>query len=433
MSILPKRGLVRQNARLLVGVFILFELLISTVVITFVMVPMARRSANDLASLVVLSAQTWSELPPATRPDFERELLSAHQLALRAEVPREDEHQWHGPYLYFVEQALSRRNGMSRHLVREEIAGEPWLWTTIPVGKESLAVGFPMRRVTIKPVFALLVSSLIGVALAILAAFWLAHRITEPLRRLEQAASELGQGEIPALLDESGPGEIAALARRFNVVARQVRELIEARTVLLAGLSHDLRTPLARMRLAIALLESRPSPKILAQLEHDVTDMDALIGDVLSLAKGLTGEKRQRIALRNLLSECISDSSGAERIRLDCPSLEIETSPLGLKRVINNLLENALRYGHGEPVDLLVRAPSGGALEIRICDRGQGIPDTAKEKVLHPFFRLDDARSSETGGAGLGLAIVRQLCQANAWQIDILDRPAGGTEILLRL
>lgn len=115
------RSLASQNARLLVGVFLIFELLVASAVVVFLMLPMARSSAADLASLMLLSAQTWSELPPETRPAFEHELAATHQLALRAEPPAYDRDEWHGPYLHFVEASLAARTGRLRHLAREEI------------------------------------------------------------------------------------------------------------------------------------------------------------------------------------------------------------------------------------------------------------------------------------------------------------------------
>lgn len=423
-------SLAQQHTRLLVGAFILFELLVAVAVLSFMMVPLARRSASDLAGLMVLCAQTWSELPPTTRPAFEEELARTHLLALRAEPPAHDRDEWHSPYLYFLEQALAQRSGQTRHLSREYIDGEEWFWTALPSGSGHISVGFPIRRVEVQPLTALLLSTLVGLALAVLAARWLAGRTVAPLTRLENAAARLGRGQAPQLLDESGPRELAALARRFNAMARQVQELLAARTTLLAGLSHDLRTPLARMRLALTLLEERPSPKTLQRLEQDVEEMDRLIGNVLSLARGLHGEEAKDLALQPLLTE-LAAQSPAGRVTVACPPLQVHAAPQGLRRALTNLLENALRYGGDGPVEL-VASQEGGTMRIGVLDRGPGIPADQLAAVFQPFHRLEASRSPQTGGAGLGLAIVAQLAQANGWEVRLQPRPGGGLEAWLQ-
>lgn len=427
------RSLASQNARLLVGVFLLFELLVAAAVVFCLMLPMARSSAADLASLMLLSAQTWSELPPETRPAFEHELAATHQLALRAEAPAAAHLQtWHGPYLHFVETSLAARTGRMQHLSREEINGEGWLWIALPSGPRDISVGFPMRRIDTHPLITLLVSLGVGLALALLTARWLASRTVAPLQRLERAASRLGRGETPELLDETGPAELATLARCFNAMARQVRDLLTARTTLLAGLSHDLRTPLARMRLAVSLLETQASPRALTQIERDVTEMDRLIGNVLDLARGLEGEAAVPIALGELLGELAGESRSPGRVRADCQPLSIRAPRLALRRALGNLLENALRYSGDAMVDLRLERAGGGA-RICIADRGPGIPADKLEVVFAPFVRLDASRSPATGGAGLGLPIVRQLARAHGWQIDLRPRPGCGLEAWLTL
>jgi hypothetical protein len=142
-------SLARQNALLLAVVFIVFELLMAAAVVWLLMLPVARRSAEDLGGLMVLAAQTWSELPPQTRPDFERELAQAHLLSLRAELPPAGVDEWHGPYLYIVESVLAEKTGRPRHLSREILQGETWYWIALPSGETSVAVGFPESRLPV--------------------------------------------------------------------------------------------------------------------------------------------------------------------------------------------------------------------------------------------------------------------------------------------
>ncbi|MDK9704475.1 MAG: ATP-binding protein [Sulfuritalea sp.] len=426
-------SLARQNALLLAAVFIVFELLMAAAVVWLLMLPVARRSAEDLAGLMVLAAQTWSELPPQTRPDFERELAQAHLLSLRTELPSGGVDERHGPYLYILESVLAEKTGRLQHLSRETLQGETWYWIALPSGDASIAVGFPESRLGAQPIRTLLISAIAGVLLAMLAAVWLARRTVGPLARLEQAVAEVGRGELPELLPETGPRELATLARRFNQMARQVRELLAARTTLLAGVSHDLRTPLARMRLALALLEERPTPERIRRLEKDIEEMDGLIGHVLDLARGVGREAAVAVNLPQLLAELAAAApEGAVRISVAPLPARILAPPTALRRAIGNLLDNALRYGGGQLVELRCE-PVGNALRIGVLDRGPGIPAGQMSAVFQPFHRVETSRGPSTGGAGLGLAIVRQLADIHAWQVELAPRPDGGLEAWLTL
>jgi two-component system osmolarity sensor histidine kinase EnvZ len=420
-------SLTQQNAVLLVVFFIVFEALVASAVTYFLMLPMARRSAADLAGLMALSAQTWSELPPATRPAFEYELARSHKLALRAEPPQASAApSWREPYLRFLVASLNARTGEAVTASREDIGGEAWFWVSLPAGDHRLSVGFPHDRIGPRPVHALLASLAGGVVLTLLAAWWLARRAIRPLERLQQAVTSLGRGQTPERLPETGPREIAALSRRFNEMAKQVEDLLAARTVLLAGVSHDLRTPLARLRLAVEMLVKKPGPELAAQVEADIEAMDRLIADVLTLARGLGHEVAQRVAVRDLLADLVRAIPGAAgRVQIEATEIALDAPVGALRRILANLLENALRYGGSEPVTVRAEA-MGGGYRIGVLDRGPGIPATEKEAVFRPFYRLEASRSVSTGGSGLGLAIVHQLAAAQGWTVSLQDCPGGG-------
>lgn len=429
-------SLAQQNARLLALVFILIELLTAAAIAAFVMVPIARRSTNDLANLMILSAQTWGELPPETRLDFELELARNYQLVLRATADASaspDLNEWHAPYFYFLESALNEKTRQVRHLTRETIGGSSWYWRSLPAGESTLSVGIPVDRVGAQPLVAFLVALVVGMILALLTAGWLARRSVVPLARLEAAAERIGRNQKLELLPETGPRELAALAIRFNAMAIQVRDLLSARTTLLAGVSHDLRTPMARMRLALVLLEQQPGPRLIERLEHDIEEMDSLIGKILGLARDLEPEAHVQVDLRALLGD-LAAGLPPGRVRVDSASPPIEVpAPLSaLRRVLGNLLDNALRYGGSEAVDLVAeQGPTG--VGIGVLDRGPGIPLDQLNSVFQPFHRVESSRSPMTGGTGLGLAIVRQLADAHGWTVNLTPRPGGGLEAWLRL
>ena len=236
-------SLARQNTVRLALAFILMELMVTGLSAFWVVLPLARRSANDLAGLMVLSAQTWAELPPQTRPAFEKELLASHALALRADLPGPGRDEWHPPYFYLLEDALAQRTGIKHHLSSESLDTGTWYWAEVPTGNGHLVVGLSATRIDSQPVTALAMALLVGLLFAMAVALWLARRLTEPLARLEAASALIGQGGSPSLLPETGPRELVSLSRRFNAMAQQVSDLLSARTTLLAGVSHDLRTP----------------------------------------------------------------------------------------------------------------------------------------------------------------------------------------------
>lgn len=417
----------QQNALRLAVVFILFEVLIALAVVFLLMLPMAQRAASDLAGLMVLSAQTWSELPPETRPAFERELSAGHRLVLAEDRPeREAQAIRRGPYIRKLEAELIKRVGPTALMISVDQAGDTWHWARLPSGSRAIWVGFSHTRFGPQPLTAGLLTLAAGLLLALLAAWWLSRLTVAPLRRFERAVAALGRGETPDLLDESGPRELAALARRFNHLTTQVRELLDARTTLLAGLSHDLRTPLARMRLALEMLERRPDPAWIARLDSDIGEMNRLVGELLELARGLGQEQTQRIELApwlEALAERLRESGTA--IDVHCPALHIDAPTSALQRVLGNLLGNAQRYAQGSALQLRAEICQGQC-RIGILDGGPGIPETQLDAVFQPFHRVEASRSPSTGGAGLGLAIVQQLAQANGWRVWLENRPEGG-------
>ncbi|TNF60827.1 MAG: HAMP domain-containing protein [Burkholderiales bacterium] len=424
----PAPGLARVYGQWLALAFIGIELLAVLAFVWLVMLPMARRSADDLAGLMVLSAQTWAELPPATRPAFEAELDERHALRIRTTFEGVDGQEWRAPFYHLLETALARRTGLAHSLIRiADDDGQVRYWVRLPAGEGELAVGVSDARVQTQPFTALALSVLAGGLMALVLAGLLARRLVAPLARLGEASAHLGEGREPASLPETGPREIAALSRRFNTMAGQVRDLLSARTTLLAGISHDLRTPLTRMRLALEMLRDQPGEeRLLAALERDLEQMNQLIGTVLELARGLAHEQPQATDLAALLRALAAEQGTAERpVTVRCVRCERAVPVLALRRALGNLLQNALRYAPAGPVELVCETDDKRC-RLGVLDRGPGIAPDRVEAMFQPFQRAEPSRSPATGGSGLGLAIVRELARANGWQVRLLPREGGG-------
>ncbi|MEW6131722.1 MAG: ATP-binding protein [Pseudomonadota bacterium] len=422
------RSLFARTALILAVVFILFQAMATLVVYRTVVRPVAERSADDLAGLIVLSAQTWVELPPEVRPAFERELARRHGLRLHAATgairpPAED-----FPFKRLIERALSARLGTTILLEGGKEKGTAWV--VMAIGGRQLQAGFFPNRYAVRPPLAAVTLVSVGTFLVLLTALLLVRRITVPLARAARAAGVVGKGGMPEPLPETGPQELADLARRFNQMAREVQELLENRTTLLAGISHDLRTPLTRLQIKLELLQTKFDPAKLESMEKDLAEMNAMIGGYLELARSTRPEMAQEIDLDELLQK-LADKHGARY--QSGGACRLRAGPGALTRILDNLLQNAHRYGAGEAASELHLKCGTKHVEISVLDSGPGIPEAELEKVLRPFYRLEASRAAATGGTGLGLAIVKQLAEINGWEIRLANRPQGGLEARLIL
>jgi two-component system, OmpR family, osmolarity sensor histidine kinase EnvZ len=425
--------LFRSTAITVASALLLLQLILIAATVNYVMLPMAKRSADDLAALLVLSAQTWMELPPETRPDFELELAHKHQFMLYEDISPLPPRKGFLPYLTLLDSALSARTGETISVKVTELE-TTWFWAEIHTGGELIRIGFPKERLDMDPPMMLFLALVATLVLTLFTALVLARRITRPLESFTLAAQRIGEGDIPESFPETGIRELSGLASTFNRMALQVRELLANRTTMLAGISHDLRTPLARMRLALEMLPENTDPKLVARMQQDVDEMNQLIGEFLVLSRKLHKGDPQPLELNALLNELADESrvAGAEVEWHACENLWVKADSMALRRILNNLLGNALRYGSGKPVQVTLTSDHNHAV-IRILDRGPGIPAQELENVFHPFYRLEASRSNATGGSGLGLAIARQLADANDWRIELLPRTGGGTEARLTL
>ena len=434
MTLTQKRtSLFRSTAVTVASALVLLQLVIFSASAYYIIVPMARRSTDDLAALMVLSAQTWIELPPQTRPDFELELARQHNLWLITSKTALPDYEHYSPYMLLLEKALELRTGQDIRIKATEF-GKTWFWVEFSSGEGHISIGFPQDRLGVQSPLALLLIALATILLTLMAAIVIARRISRPLQNLAEAAKHVGLGSTPEKLAEDGVKELAELAHTFNNMAQQVKELLENRTTLLAGISHDLRTPLARMRLAVEMLPQDTEPKIISRIKNDVEEMNRLIGEFLTFSRGLEKEVPQSVDLNQVLNE-LADNATAEGVAVRwqaMPSGVCQVAVLALRRIVTNLLSNAVRYGAGNEVELLGEIAEQEII-IRVLDRGPGIPAGEVDNVFRPFYRLESSRSVTTGGSGLGLAIARQLANVNGWRIELIAREGGGTEARLTI
>ncbi len=280
------------------------------------------------------------------------------------------------------------------------------------------------------PIRALVLLAVLGLFVAFVAG-WALRKVTRPLASLADAASGLARDLNRPPLPETGPQEVARAAQAFNAMQRDLRRYLETRAHALAGVSHDLRLPLTRLRLR---LERLPEGGLRSKIEDDIAEMDAMIGSTLEyLSAGSAAEKLVRLNLNALLEGVVEDMEplGARIAVHGEASAPVLAQPQAIRRCLANLLENARRYG-GEEIDLEVK-DSVEEIEIRVEDRGPGIPEADMERVFEPYVRLEASRAKHTGGTGLGLAIARAIARAHGGDIALEARPGGGLSAVLRL
>ena len=267
-----------------------------------------------------------------------------------------------------------------------------------------------------------------GVVLFAVALLFMRNQI-RPIRRLAAAADSFGKGHDAPDFKPEGASEVRQAARAFLVMRDRIQRQIAQRTDMLAGVSHDLRTPLTRMKLQLAMLGDGPD---IDELKADVADMEMMIADYLAFARGDGQERTVTLDLAGLLEDVVASArrEGAE-VSLDVSeSRLVQMRPKAFKRCIANLLSNARRYA--DRVWVATHGRSGN-IEITVDDDGPGIPEDRLEYVFKPFYRLDPSRNQETGGSGLGLTIARDIARAHGGDIRLSTAPQGGLRCTVTL
>lgn len=437
MTLLPL-SLFGRTVLVIASVSIAFQLFTLAVIIHFALLPLGRQATGDLAALMLSSASDWQRAGVDDRAALSGRLLVAHGLQVRANTSPITPFPRYLPYFHFLESALSARTGTSIQLGRGAFGDGIGVWARVPVtgwddGTVWVQVGFSQDRVAVQPSAALLIILLVGAAVTFFTSAGLAGWLIRPLARLGQATQHIGKGQRPAPLPETGPTELAALAQAFNRMGEEVEALLANRTTLLAGISHDLRSPLARLRMALGMLAEKPAPDLLDRAIRDVETMNLLIARCLDVSRDFTEREEVELNLCDLLAAIADEHAAGVEVRgRRGPDCRLFLRPMALRRILSNLVDNAVRYGDGQPIDIEYDI-TAGQVEVRILDRGPGIPPDQREAVFQPFHRLDPSRSSRTGGSGLGLAIVRQIAQANEWTVWLTAREGGGTVAHLRV
>lgn len=310
--------------------------------------------------------------------------------------------------------------------------GVPGLWVSFVIGQDDYWVVIPRIQVDRRFPWEWLGWGALVISLSLLGAYLIAARINRPLRLLVNAADRIRNGQQPHQLPEEGIDELREVSRTFNQMMESLAQLDAERTLLLAGVSHDLRTPLARLRLAVEMLPEHEG-SLKQGMVQDISDMDGIIHQFLDFVRGVEGEPTQMIDLNSLLKSLFDRHTRAGRklILNLAPTHLIPLRQLAMQRLLNNLIDNAFAYSHGGEV-IVTTTITANNIELSVLDRGPGIPPSQMARLLRPFERLDTARGN-TSGSGLGLAIANRIAKLHKGELKLINRPTGGLEARLTL
>ena len=311
---------------------------------------------------------------------------------------------------------MGRGPGAAAAIVRTEVQLRDGLWARFDTELPAAPQALPWRLAL---TLAVLLASVL--ALSYVAVRW----VVRPLQQLTHAAQALGQDLHRPPLPEDGPREVQQAARAFNTMQQRLAAFIDERTRVLAALSHDLKTPLTRMRLRADLLDDDEQR---VRFESDLKEMEAMVTQTLEFMRGLGGnEPRRPVDMMALLAALQADHQAMGRSvliegRTTRPCIGVASL---LRRALGNLVDNAVLYGNRATVRV---EETPEALVLRIQDEGPGIPEAELERVFEPFYRLEASRSRATGGTGLGLGIARNVARTHGGDVVLRNRPEGGLE-----
>ncbi|MGH8640085.1 MAG: ATP-binding protein [Burkholderiales bacterium] len=394
--------------------------------------PRALQVAQQIVSVVNLTRAALVTANPSKRLQLLQELSREESIQVYVGHPGERVSPLpERPFLQLVATEIRRQLGAHTRLAvnRDGVRGT---WVSFDIDGDEYWVFLPRSRLERNDPVRWIGWGALVLALALIGAFLIVARVNRPLQQLAVAADQIGHGKTPQPVAETGPAEIRTLARAFNQMSADLKRLDDERALLLAGVSHDLRTPLSRIRLGLEMMDEKETG-LKAGMVQDVEDIDAAINQFLDFARITEGEAVVTEGDLNALAREVCDRysrSGKPLTARFAPRLPpVSLRPLAIQRLIANLVDNALRHGGGAVE--LETGVENGCMTIEVLDRGPGIPPDAAERMLMPFTRLDAARSS--AGTGLGLAIVNRIARLHGGSVQLLPREGGGLRARVEL
>jgi two-component system osmolarity sensor histidine kinase EnvZ len=394
--------------------------------------PRAQQIAQLIESAVNLTRSALVTAQPEKRIELLRDLsqLEGIQIYLAESDDKIEPLPAH-PTLQLAAAHLRERLGPDTRftLSRDGIEGT---WVSFKIEDDEYWVMLPRSRIEEADPLRWIGWGAVVLLLALAGAYVAVATINRPLQALTRAAAQMGQGRVPPPVEVRGPQEISTLASAFNQMAADIKRLDDERALLLAGVSHDLRSPLARIRLGVEMLQESGDGTLKADMVRDIEDIDAAINQFLDFARLADTEAAVGDGDLNALVRGVVEryARAGEKVTMDLKPLPaLALRPVALQRLVANLVDNALR--HSRTAVEVRTAADGDRAVIEVLDRGSGIPPEEAERMLQPFTRLEGARTGP--GTGLGLAIVDRIARMHGGSIRLLRREGGGLHARVEL
>jgi two-component system, OmpR family, osmolarity sensor histidine kinase EnvZ len=426
-NIMILKSLQARNIALLLAVVILGQALCLVLIYQLAIRPQAERVGAIMARNVTAMSEAMKTLEPAARDAMIERVNSggALRIAKGVQPPETDSKSPTLLELIFIRSFAKELE--QKDIVIWQGTSEGGLWVNLKLGGEPYWLSY-LRPVGWSPTGAFLGSFAVAVSLALFGGFLVQRRIAQPLRKLSDAVDTLEPNSLPAPLAVGGPTELAAVAQSFNNMRARILDSEKHRSMMLAGISHDLRTPLAKLRLALAM-EKNIAPETEKLVARQLDRVDGMLAQFLDFARGSPDAPKTIVQLASLVREA------AELLDVNVEIIEPETVQLradaqSLLRLFINLIRNASQ--HGAPPFHVAIAREGNFVAITFRDHGKGVAADNLKKLSEPFYREDAARGAQ-GGTGLGLAIVKQIAESHGGTVSFSSAEGGGLQVKVRL
>jgi two-component system osmolarity sensor histidine kinase EnvZ len=430
-DILPK-GLYWRTLLIIVAPAALLQLIITLVFLDDHWQATSKRMSQGVAADVALIIQLYEADP---RPENFERLREYAMRPLRLEIELQPgaalEIPRCGAWGSTLDRYLTRslQQDISREVWYDSTCPGPQVLIRVPVENGVLQLKAYRDRVQARsgPLFVAWISGA-TIFLIVVSVIFIRNQV-RPIEKLADAMERFGRGEDTGVFRVRGAREVRGATLAFHDMRQRIKRHIEQRAQLLAGVSHDLRTPLTRLKLQLALMP--PSPEI-EDIKRDLAEMEETLDEYLAFAKGLTDETPEHVDIAKLVAEIVADSArgGADVAIEGSASASMPGRARALKRCLVNLIDNAV--AHGDKVRVAI-ASDEAALTVSVDDNGPGIPEELYEEAFRPFSRLDETRSRNQKGVGLGLAIARDVARSHGGDIVLSQSPLGGLRAALRL
>jgi len=427
------RGLFGRSLIIIVAPMLLLQGVVSYVFFERHLETTTRRMARDVAADIALLISQEDSYPSPLRQQLRAN--AARQLRYELSFTpgvniSPTTHVYHSTIDRALDEVIAQQIGEDRHFESSPLEGKTKIAISVDVHDGILRAVVPRDRVTVSSPDIFIVwmggSSLI---LLIVAVLFLRNQV-RPIERLARAADAFGKGRAVPDFKPYGATEVRRAAQAFLTMRERIERHVQQRTEMLAGVSHDLKTPLTRIRLQLAMMPDSAESRALHQ---DVAEMERMLDDYLEFARGEGGERSQIVDLGGLVRDAAQAAGRARPGPLDIgvsDGVLLSVKPNALRRCVTNLIDNALKHGRSAAVSLELENRFAA---IHVDDDGPGIAADQREEAFRPFHRLDVGRNLQAGGVGLGLAIARDIARAHGGDLVLSDSPRGGLRATVRL